>query len=108
MTMTTTPVTLLDEHFIHSDSARHPMSVHIEIRVSGRIDTDRLRSAIGSAMQFHPMARARLGPADLTSRTMTWEITTEPEFDPLTVVAADTPEELQHAREQLVSVRVPL
>ena len=108
MTITTTPVTLLDDHFIHSDSARHPMSVHIEIRVSGRIDAGRLRSAVGSAIALHPMARARLGPTDLTSKTLNWEITPEPEFDPLTVVAADTHEELQYAREQLVSVRVPL
>lgn len=108
MAMTTTPVTLLDEHFLHSDSARHPMSVHVEIRVSGRIDAGRLRSAIGSAIQLHPMARARLGPTDLSSKTLTWEITPELEFDPLTVVASDTPEELQYAREQMVGIRVPL
>jgi NRPS condensation-like uncharacterized protein len=108
MTTTTTPVTLLDENFIDFDSSRQPLSVHIEIRASGRIEAGRLRSAIRSATQLHPMARARLGPAALTSKTRSWEITPELEFDPLTVVAAETPEELQYAREQLVSVRVPL
>ena len=108
MSVINTPVTLLDEHYLHTDPARHPMSVHIEIRASGQIDFGRLRSAIESTIQLHPMARARLGPTDVNSRTMAWEITPQLELDPLTVVAADTRQELQYAREQLVSMRVPL
>lgn len=104
--MITTPVTILDGSFIDSDSARQPLSVHMEIRTSGRIEVDRMRSAILSAVQLHPMARARLGPRK--AKILSWEITPGLEFDPLTIVAAETPEELQRAREQLISMRVPL
>ena len=82
--------------------------MHIEVRVAGRIDPARLRTAIATAVERHPIARARLGVAELKSSTLLWEITTELELDPLTVVAADTPDELHYAREQLVTTRVPL
>lgn len=108
MATTTTAVTLLDDNFIDFDSSREPLSVHMEIRASGSIEVARLRAAIQSATQLHPMARARLDAAGLTAKTRSWEITPELELDPLTVIAAQTAEELQHAREQLVSVRVPL
>ncbi|MGI9325312.1 MAG: condensation domain-containing protein [Pseudomonadales bacterium] len=106
--MNTTPVTLFDEHFVHADSARRPMSVHIEVKVAGRMDAKRLRSAIRSAVQRHPIARARLAAAELTSNTLSWEITPELEFEPLAIIESETPEDLQSAREQLVSVKVPL
>lgn len=106
--MTTTPVTLLDEHFIHADSVRCPMSVHIEIRVSGSIDVGQLRSAIRIAAGKHPIARARLVPAQRGSKTLNWEILPELQFEPLTVLRAENSQQLQRAREQLVSVSVPL
>ena len=108
MSMITTPVTLLDDNFIHSDSSRVPLSVHIEIRVPGRIDASRLRTAVARAVQLHPIARARLGVVEWQSKTLHWEVTPELELDPITVVSADTPEELLYAREQLVATRVPL
>jgi NRPS condensation-like uncharacterized protein len=108
MRMITTPVTLLDDNFIHSDSVRAALGVHIEVRVAGRIDPARLRTAIATAVERHPIARARLGLAELKSSTLLWEITAEMELDPLTVVAADTADELHYAREQLVATRVPL
>lgn len=84
------------------------MSVHIEIRVSGRVDEGQLRSAIRVAVGQHPIARARLVPAQRGAKTLSWEILPELQFEPLTVINAETQEQLQCAREQLASVSVPL
>lgn len=82
------PLTALDEIFITDDIDIVP-SVQIEARVSGRFDADRLAAALRAAVAKHPLARARLGRASLTARTLYWEV---PECaDHLAVEITDEP-----------------
>lgn len=66
-------LTALDEMFITDDIDIVP-SVQIEARVSGRFDLDRLAAALRAAVAKHALARARLGRASLTARTLYWEV----------------------------------
>lgn len=86
--MTTIPVTSLDEVFITlADKA--VMSVHFEVRVAGRFDTDRLAEAIRVAVGKHPLARARLAETSLVARRLQWEIPDE--ADHLALSVTDEP-----------------
>ncbi len=61
-------VTEEDELFLRLDRPGEPWSVHAEVWVAGRLDAERLQSALGRAIERHPMARASLsGEGD-------WEI----------------------------------
>jgi NRPS condensation-like uncharacterized protein len=53
-------VTEEDELFLRLDRPGEPWSVHAEVWVGGKIDAERLQSALGAAMERHPMARASL------------------------------------------------
>src|SRR5258708_21199343 len=66
-------LTVLDEVFIAADDDLVP-SVQIEARVSGRFEPDRLAAALRTAVAKHPLARARLGSASLTARSLYWEV----------------------------------
>lgn len=96
--MATTPVTPLDEVFINlADQAM--MSVHFEVRVSGRFDTERLGEAIRAAVNKHPMARARLAEATISARQLRWDI--PPEADHLALSV--TKEPIAAVRSRLIS-----
>src|SRR4051812_4280819 len=47
---------ILDELYMHLDREDEPFSVHMEVQVDGRVDGDRLRSAVVEAAQRHPIA----------------------------------------------------
>lgn len=73
------------------------MSVHFEVRVSGRFDTDRVATAIRQALSLPPLARARLAGAKLSARRLQWEITDDADYltfevtyDPVSTVHALT------------------
>jgi NRPS condensation-like uncharacterized protein len=53
-------VTEEDELFLRLDRPDEPWSVHAEVWVGGRLDAERLQSALGAATELHPMARASL------------------------------------------------
>ncbi|NYD34649.1 hypothetical protein [Actinomycetospora corticicola] len=57
----TLPATPLDEAFLDL-RAVSVLSVHLEIRVTGHVDTARLAAALATAADAHPMARARPAP----------------------------------------------
>jgi NRPS condensation-like uncharacterized protein len=102
--LTSVPLSLLDEHFLNLDHEREPWGVHLEVRVSGRLDRGRLAEAIRAAALRHPMARAQLAPAYPADVAYRWEIVESLEQAPLTVV--DCPDEagLADAREALFAV----
>src|SRR6266487_533873 len=56
-------VTEEDEIFLRLDRPGEPWSVHAEVWVGGRLDAERLQSALGAAIERHPMARASLSGA---------------------------------------------
>lgn len=98
--MQTTRLNVLDELYLHLDREEEPWSVHVEIRVEGRLDPDRLRDATRAAALRHPIARARLAPSQATDVSYRWEIADELEEIDLEEVGGA---ELSAARERLLS-----
>lgn len=102
------PFNAVDEAVRLLDSPSEPWSIQLELRVSGRLDERRLRAALGTALARHPMTRARQLPAGARDRQYRWEITPEPDLDPLRVVECPDDDALAMARARLYSLRVPL
>jgi len=53
------PFSPVDEAVQLLDDDQAPWSIQLEVRVAGRLDAARLRYALASALDAHPMARAR-------------------------------------------------
>ena len=62
---------VLDKVFADLDSTGEPPSVHLELRVAGRIEDSQLKLAALSAAAMHPLARGRLAGLAGNRR---WEI----------------------------------
>src|SRR2546421_12991687 len=58
------PLTMLDESLLFLQETRAAWNVQFEVAADHRVDADRLRQAVRSCCQRHPMARARLATAD--------------------------------------------
>jgi NRPS condensation-like uncharacterized protein len=104
--MQTAPLTVLDELYLHLSREGEPFSVHMEIRVEGRIDATRLMAAVREAALAHPIARARLADARATDVRYRWEIADELASVDLQEIDCDLPVDLTHGRERLLS-RIP-
>jgi NRPS condensation-like uncharacterized protein len=102
------PFCALDEASYHLDSVSEPWSVHLEVRLNGHVDEDRLRQAVGVALTRHPRARARATMARQWRAGYEWEITPLPDVDPLDVVRCPHDDALQAVRADLQSLAVPL
>ncbi|MDQ3763652.1 MAG: condensation domain-containing protein [Actinomycetota bacterium] len=102
------PFCALDEASYHLDSVSEPWSVHLEVRLSGTVDEDRLRQAVGVSLARYPRARARATTARQQRADYEWEITSAPDVDPLDVVVCSDDDVLQAARTDLQSLAVPL
>src|SRR5919199_1042734 len=76
----------LDEASYLLDSVAEPWSVHLEVRLSGTVDEDRLRHALGMALARYPRARARAIISRRWPGRYEWEITPISQVDPLEVV----------------------
>jgi NRPS condensation-like uncharacterized protein len=98
------PLNLLDEHFLNLDQEREPWGVHLEVRVTGRIDPERLADAIRAAAMRHPLARAQLAPASPSDLAYRWQIVETLDDTPLTVVDCSDDALLADARERLFAV----
>ena len=102
------PFTVIDEAILGLDTPAEPWSIQLELGVVGRFDLERLRHAVGQALDHHPMARARLLPPRRHDRYHTWEIAPRPDLDPLGVRECPGDDALAAARAELYSLRVPL
>jgi NRPS condensation-like uncharacterized protein len=98
-----TPLNLLDELYLTLDRRQEPWVVHMEARVTGRLDPDRFAAALAVAVQHHPIARARLAESRSTDRSHRWEILDELREVPLHIAACDDDAMLAQARERLFS-----
>lgn len=98
----------LDEASYLLDSVAEPWSVHLEVRLSGTVDEDRLRQAMRMTLARYPRARARATISPGWRARYEWEITSVPQVDPLDVVVCFDDEALQSARTDLQSRTVPL
>ena len=99
---------VVDEAVYLLDNEVEPWSIQLEVRISGRLDEDRLRSAVAEALARHPMARARKATSRLAERRFHWEITKVPDLDPLLVVDCPDDDALAAARADLHSISIPL
>ncbi len=102
------PFGSLDEASYHLDSVSQPWSVHLEVRLNGRVDEDRLRHAVRVALARHPRARARATTSHQQRTGYEWEITPTPDVDPLDIVVCPDDNALQATRADLQSLAVPL
>src|SRR4051812_44723209 len=101
--MTTTPLNVLDELYLSFDRDDEPWSVHLEIRVEGHVDRDRLEAAVHRAAALHPMARARLVPSRVIDLSHQWEIADDLDDLDLDEVECTTDDDLARARERLLN-----
>lgn len=99
----TAPLYVLDELYLHLDREQEPWSVHLEIRVEGRIDGARLQEAVRRAALAHPIARASLAGTRATDVHYRWEIAAELTSVELEEIDCAGPAELARARERLLS-----
>jgi NRPS condensation-like uncharacterized protein len=89
-----------DELFLRLDRPGEPWSVHAEVWVAGRLDPERLRSAIALATERHPMSRASLSAGD---GDRFWEIADRVEAPLREVVDCAGEAELDSLRERVLS-----
>lgn len=102
------PFGVADELSCYYDAPAEPCTVHMEVRVPGRVDEPRLRLAIGAALAAQPRAMVRRAPAGWWRRGYSWEVPRRPDTDPLTVAAWSDEGELDTRRARFLSVTPPL
>jgi hypothetical protein len=57
-----TPFSPIDELLELTDNPRYPVNVHIEAKAPGTLDAERMHAAVHTALDVHPLARARKIP----------------------------------------------
>ncbi|MEU5159711.1 condensation protein [Streptomyces sp. NPDC020875] len=103
------PFPVVDELARHCFRAEEPESIHIEIRLPGRPDPDRLRQALTEALHRHPRALIRQAPGPWYRRRYFWQLAPAPDPDvALVTVPAPEPEALERARERCLASAPPL
>jgi NRPS condensation-like uncharacterized protein len=103
-----TPLNIIDQSVLHLDQDPEPWSVHFEVRVTGRLDAERVAAAALAATAKHPMARARLASFGYWDRRLFWELPERVEHLPLEIVDCPDDAALADARDRLLSMRVSL
>ncbi|QDY80060.1 condensation protein [Streptomyces qinzhouensis] len=103
------PFPVVDEVARHCLQEEEPETIHIEIRLPGRPDPERLRRAFTGALRRHPRAQVRQMPGPWYRRRYYWGLTGEPDpgVDVVTVPAPE-PEALERARERCLASAPPL
>lgn len=99
---------LIDEAIHHLDTDAEPWTVHLEARLSGAVDEARLRHAVRRAMDHHPLARAFQRRWRPWQTAYEWGLDDTPSLDPVSVVSADSDEELAERRAEFLSTKIPL
>jgi NRPS condensation-like uncharacterized protein len=103
-----TPFNEVDEAFLHLSHPDEPDSIQLEVRAPGRLDAERLASAVAHAFRLHPMARARQAPVSPPRLQYTWEIPDTLDLEPLTITRCQDDEALALVRARLQSLFLPL
>ncbi|MFG2644741.1 condensation protein [Streptomyces sp. NPDC048370] len=101
------PFPVVDEVSRHCLSDDEPESVHIEVHLPGRVDPARLRAAFQRALLTHPRVLMREVPGRRHRRSFAWELTGEPDSDPVSF-AGRGPDALARARARALSACPPL
>jgi NRPS condensation-like uncharacterized protein len=99
------PLSFIDELFALSETPAEPWSVHLEARVGGRLDEEHLGAAIRTALERHPLARARLVEED---ERLEWLVERTPTLETLSICRAHNQTQLDSTRSEFLSEVVPL
>ncbi|HYZ36948.1 MAG TPA: condensation domain-containing protein [Pseudonocardiaceae bacterium] len=102
------PLTMLDEALLFLQETRAVWNVQFEVGANACLDAGRFRQAVRLCCQRHPMARARLAPAENGESSYQWNITAEPDHDPLQVVDCPDAGALEALRTELYTPPIPL
>jgi NRPS condensation-like uncharacterized protein len=102
------PFTVIDEAVHVLDTPAEPWGIELELALSGRLDPDRLRGAVATALAAHPLARARLLPARWSDRSRCWAIAPEADVEPVRAVECPDGAALDALRAERLSRQVPL
>lgn len=102
------PFNVIDEAVHILDPPVEPWSIHLEVRVAGTLEEERLRWALQQAFARHPIARARKSPARASERNYQWEISQQTDVDPLRIADCSGGNELTGIRSRFESLTVPL
>ncbi|MEX2586681.1 MAG: hypothetical protein WD602_01630 [Actinomycetota bacterium] len=102
----TIPFGTLDEAVDGLDHPEEPWTIHWEIHLTGRLDPVRLRESVQAAVSRHPLARARKDRS--SAGAARWAVLPGVQDEVLTVVDCSDEATLSRARNQFLSVGVPL
>jgi NRPS condensation-like uncharacterized protein len=87
MTARTTRFTALDETADLMERRGEPNLIYLELAVAGRLEPDRLRTAVHAAFAAHPATRSRRTPTPPWRTRSRWHVSAQPDAEPLTVRA---------------------
>lgn len=102
------PFTVIDQAVHVLDTPAEPWTIQMEVVVPGRLDEERLRTAVQLAAACHPMARVRQLPARRRDTTWWWEVAPDLDLDPVRVMTCLDDAALGAVRSEVYSRRVPL
>src|SRR5215471_4323248 len=102
------PFNAMDEMFMHLDGPTRPLTVHLEVRVAGALDDDRVRTAVSDAVARHPLARARLLPWSSDAKAYEWLVDDELQLDPVRVTAIGPDGSIDDLRSEVSSTAITL
>ncbi|HLL35629.1 MAG TPA: condensation protein [Streptomyces sp.] len=101
------PFPVVDEITRHCVRDEEPETVHIEVRLPGPVDPDRLRKAFGEALRRHPRVLMREAPGPWYRRRYEWELTDGPDGEVVTFPGAG-PDAVRDARTRALTQAPPL
>jgi NRPS condensation-like uncharacterized protein len=102
------PSTILDESLLLLQETRASWNVQFEVGIDHHLELDRLRQAVSTCCQRHPLARARLVPCLREETSYRWEFVDEVDLDPLRVVDCADSAALDRVRAELYEPPVAL
>lgn len=97
-----------DELFHHLESAEEPMGIQLDLRVSGRLDEQKVEEAAYAAMRRHPMACVRQHPIQAGGRHYEWELVDRADEDPVLLVDCADDDAVNAARDSFYARRLLL
>lgn len=95
------PLTMLDESLLLLQETRAPWNIQFELGTDEHLDETRLRQAVLSCCQRHPLARARLTRSPQGETSYRWDFAEEVDSDPLLVVECPDGAALDRLRTEL-------
>ncbi|MDQ4033387.1 MAG: condensation domain-containing protein [Actinomycetota bacterium] len=102
------PLTMLDESLLLLQETRASWNVQFELGADHHLDEARLRQAVLSCCQRHPLVRARLTRSPQGETSYRWDFADEVDLDPLRVVECPDSAALDRLRTELYSPPIAL